>query len=98
MELRLDDPKSKEDDMGIIIVDVSLMFRDATIKRGYVRIFLITEVRVQVKFFFLHPTKNFGTKASFPFLFTEISSKKEQGMDRDITSHFILIEIPILHS
>ncbi|XP_072241231.1 multiple C2 and transmembrane domain-containing protein 2 [Leuresthes tenuis] len=35
MELRLNDPKSKEDDMGVIIVDVSLMFRDATIKRGY---------------------------------------------------------------
>ncbi|KAM4572918.1 multiple C2 and transmembrane domain-containing protein 2 isoform 2-T2 [Odontesthes bonariensis] len=35
MELRLYDPKSKEDDMGVIIVDVSLMFRDATIKRGH---------------------------------------------------------------
>eukprot|EP00064_Thunnus_orientalis_P001098 superscaffoldBa00000069_g1100 len=34
MELHLDDPKSKEDDMGVIIVDVCLMFRDATIKRG----------------------------------------------------------------
>ncbi|XP_033997476.1 multiple C2 and transmembrane domain-containing protein 2 isoform X1 [Trematomus bernacchii] len=34
MELRLDDPKSKEDDMGVIIVDVCLMFRDATIKRS----------------------------------------------------------------
>uniref|UniRef100_UPI0037E9A0C6 multiple C2 and transmembrane domain-containing protein 2 isoform X2 n=1 Tax=Semicossyphus pulcher TaxID=241346 RepID=UPI0037E9A0C6 len=34
MELRLDDPKSKEDDMGMIVVDVSLMFRDATIKRS----------------------------------------------------------------
>uniref|UniRef100_A0A8P4FYN9 Multiple C2 domains, transmembrane 2a n=1 Tax=Dicentrarchus labrax TaxID=13489 RepID=A0A8P4FYN9_DICLA len=28
MELRLDDPKSKEDDMGVIVVDVCLMFRD----------------------------------------------------------------------
>uniref|UniRef100_A0A3B5B0R5 Multiple C2 and transmembrane domain-containing protein 2-like n=1 Tax=Stegastes partitus TaxID=144197 RepID=A0A3B5B0R5_9TELE len=28
MELRLDDPKSKEDDMGVIIVEVCLMFRD----------------------------------------------------------------------
>uniref|UniRef100_A0A3Q3LHZ6 Multiple C2 domains, transmembrane 2a n=1 Tax=Mastacembelus armatus TaxID=205130 RepID=A0A3Q3LHZ6_9TELE len=28
MELPLDDPKSKEDDMGVIIVDVCLMFRD----------------------------------------------------------------------
>ncbi|KAM7396678.1 hypothetical protein PAMP_019702 [Pampus punctatissimus] len=34
MELHLDDPKSKEDDMGVIIVDVCLMFRDATIKRS----------------------------------------------------------------
>ncbi|XP_074489122.1 multiple C2 and transmembrane domain-containing protein 2 isoform X2 [Sebastes fasciatus] len=37
MELHLDDPKSKEDDMGVIIVDVCLMFRDATIKRSPVR-------------------------------------------------------------
>lgn len=41
MELRLDDPKSKEDDMGVILVDVCLMFRDATIKKGPVRVFLI---------------------------------------------------------
>lgn len=41
MELRLDDPKSKEDDMGVILVDVCLMFRDATIKKGLVRGFLI---------------------------------------------------------
>ncbi|GLD58667.1 multiple C2 and transmembrane domain-containing protein 2-like isoform X1, partial [Lates japonicus] len=34
MELPLDDPKSKEDDMGVIIVEVCLMFRDATIKRS----------------------------------------------------------------
>nr|XP_020466859.1 multiple C2 and transmembrane domain-containing protein 2-like isoform X2 [Monopterus albus] len=34
MELQLDDPKSKEDDMGVIIVDVCLLFRDPTIKRG----------------------------------------------------------------
>ncbi|KAK1888400.1 Multiple C2 and transmembrane domain containing protein 2 [Dissostichus eleginoides] len=34
MELRLHDPKSKEDDMGVIIVDICLMFRDATIKRS----------------------------------------------------------------
>ncbi|KAJ0029182.1 hypothetical protein NQD34_004179, partial [Periophthalmus magnuspinnatus] len=34
IELPLDDPKSKEDDMGVIIVDVCLMFRDATIKRS----------------------------------------------------------------
>uniref|UniRef100_A0A672JI55 Multiple C2 and transmembrane domain-containing protein 2-like n=1 Tax=Salarias fasciatus TaxID=181472 RepID=A0A672JI55_SALFA len=33
IELRLNDPKSKEDDMGAIIVEVCLMFRDATIKR-----------------------------------------------------------------
>ncbi|XP_054475457.1 multiple C2 and transmembrane domain-containing protein 2 [Anoplopoma fimbria] len=34
MELQLDDPKRKEDDMGVIVVDVCLMFRDATIKRS----------------------------------------------------------------
>nr|XP_046250607.1 multiple C2 and transmembrane domain-containing protein 2 isoform X2 [Scatophagus argus] len=34
MELPLDDPKSKEVDMGVILVEVCLMFRDATIKRG----------------------------------------------------------------
>lgn len=34
MELHLDDPKSKENDMGVIIMDVCLMFRDATIKRS----------------------------------------------------------------
>ncbi|KAK7890936.1 hypothetical protein WMY93_022899 [Mugilogobius chulae] len=34
LELPLDDPKSKEDDMGVIVVDVCLMFRDATIKRS----------------------------------------------------------------
>ncbi|XP_023259748.1 multiple C2 and transmembrane domain-containing protein 2-like isoform X1 [Seriola lalandi dorsalis] len=34
MELRLDDPKRKENDMGVIIVEVCLMFRDATIKRS----------------------------------------------------------------
>lgn len=44
MELRLDDAKSKEDDMGVILVDVCLMFRDATIKRGPVRVFVIWEI------------------------------------------------------
>ncbi|XP_070687550.1 multiple C2 and transmembrane domain-containing protein 2 [Pempheris klunzingeri] len=34
MELPLHDPKSKEDDMGVIVVDVCLMFRDATIKKA----------------------------------------------------------------
>ncbi|XP_029909758.1 multiple C2 and transmembrane domain-containing protein 2 [Myripristis murdjan] len=34
MELRLDDPKSKEDYMGVITIDVCLMFRDPTVKRG----------------------------------------------------------------
>ncbi|XP_068458844.1 multiple C2 and transmembrane domain-containing protein 2 [Clinocottus analis] len=34
LELKLDDPKSKEDDMGVIVVDVCLMYRDATIKRS----------------------------------------------------------------
>ncbi|KAM9854245.1 multiple C2 and transmembrane domain-containing protein 2 isoform 2-T2 [Aulostomus maculatus] len=34
MELRLDDPKNKESDMGVIVVDACMMFRDATIKRS----------------------------------------------------------------
>ncbi|XP_056138461.1 multiple C2 and transmembrane domain-containing protein 2 [Lampris incognitus] len=34
MELHLNDPKSKEDNLGVIIVDVCLMFREATIKRS----------------------------------------------------------------
>ncbi|XP_040019532.2 multiple C2 and transmembrane domain-containing protein 2 isoform X2 [Gasterosteus aculeatus] len=34
MELQLDNPKSKEDDMGVIVVDICLMYRDATIKRS----------------------------------------------------------------
>lgn len=38
MELQLDDPKSKEDDLGLILVDLRLMFRDATIKKGPVRV------------------------------------------------------------
>ncbi|XP_075998450.1 multiple C2 and transmembrane domain-containing protein 2 [Genypterus blacodes] len=33
-ELHLDDPKSKEKDMGVVLIDVCLMFRDATIKRS----------------------------------------------------------------
>ena len=37
MELHLDDPKSKGDDLGVVVVDVCLMFRDATIKRSPVR-------------------------------------------------------------
>lgn len=37
MELRLSDPKKKDDDMGVILVDVCLMFRDATIKKGLVK-------------------------------------------------------------
>lgn len=40
MELRLSDQKKKDDDMGVILVDVCLMFRDATIKKGLVREFL----------------------------------------------------------
>uniref|UniRef100_A0A3P8TCJ7 Multiple C2 domains, transmembrane 2a n=1 Tax=Amphiprion percula TaxID=161767 RepID=A0A3P8TCJ7_AMPPE len=34
ISLHLDDPKSKEDDMGVIVVEVCLMFRDATIKKN----------------------------------------------------------------
>lgn len=37
MELRLSDAKKKDEDMGVILVDVCLMFRDATIKKGLVR-------------------------------------------------------------
>ena len=37
VELRLDDPKSKEDNLGSIVVDLCLMYRDATIKRNPVR-------------------------------------------------------------
>uniref|UniRef100_A0A8C7ZGE2 Multiple C2 domains, transmembrane 2a n=1 Tax=Oryzias sinensis TaxID=183150 RepID=A0A8C7ZGE2_9TELE len=37
MDLPLEDSKSKEDDMGIIGVEVCLMHRDATIKKGPVR-------------------------------------------------------------
>lgn len=48
MELRLDDAKSKEDDMGVILVDVCLMFRDATIKRGPVRVFVIWEIFIDI--------------------------------------------------
>ncbi|XP_061898565.1 multiple C2 and transmembrane domain-containing protein 2 isoform X2 [Entelurus aequoreus] len=33
MDLHLSDPKSKEEDMGVIKVDVCLKFRDATLKR-----------------------------------------------------------------
>lgn len=47
MELRLSDPKKKDDDMGVILVDVCLMFRDATIKKGLVRQFLI-QVQMQI--------------------------------------------------
>lgn len=53
MELRLEDPKSKEDDMGVIIVDVCLMFRDATIKKGPVGIFQTLQVFVWWKSIFL---------------------------------------------
>lgn len=37
MELRLSDSKKKDDDMGVVLVDACLMFRDATIKKGLVR-------------------------------------------------------------
>ncbi|XP_077424850.1 multiple C2 and transmembrane domain-containing protein 2-like [Vanacampus margaritifer] len=35
LELPLTDPKSKEGDLGVLFVDVCLMFRDATIKRKW---------------------------------------------------------------
>ncbi|KAM6961198.1 multiple C2 and transmembrane domain-containing protein 2 [Aplochiton taeniatus] len=34
MELSLDDPSSKKDSMGKVLIDISLTFRDATIKRS----------------------------------------------------------------
>uniref|UniRef100_A0AAQ6IJJ0 C2 domain-containing protein n=1 Tax=Anabas testudineus TaxID=64144 RepID=A0AAQ6IJJ0_ANATE len=48
MELPLDDPKSKEDDMGVIVVDVCLMFRDATIKRSPVIVVGLFELNNQM--------------------------------------------------
>lgn len=44
MELQLDDPKSKEDDLGLILIDLCLMFRDATIKKGPVCVFLVGNI------------------------------------------------------
>lgn len=52
MELRLSDPKKKDDDMGVILVDVCLMFRDATIKKGLVRQFLIQVLYADANFCF----------------------------------------------
>lgn len=44
MELQLDDPKSKEDDLGLILIDLCLMFQDATIKKGPVCVFLVGSI------------------------------------------------------
>uniref|UniRef100_A0A3Q1AUQ4 C2 domain-containing protein n=1 Tax=Amphiprion ocellaris TaxID=80972 RepID=A0A3Q1AUQ4_AMPOC len=49
MELHLDDPKSKEDDMGVIVVEVCLMFRDATIKKNASSILGIKSLCNQLK-------------------------------------------------
>ncbi|XP_037538806.1 multiple C2 and transmembrane domain-containing protein 2 [Nematolebias whitei] len=34
LELHLSDPKGKENDLGVILVDIRLVFRDATVKRA----------------------------------------------------------------
>lgn len=44
LELQLDDPKSKEEDLGLIFIDLCLMFRDATIKKGPVCGFLVGNI------------------------------------------------------
>lgn len=40
MELHLDEPKSKGDDLGLILIDLCLMFRGVTIKKGPVSVSL----------------------------------------------------------
>lgn len=91
MELPLDDPKSKEDDMGVIIVDVCLMFRDATIKRSPVRVFLITSI-----FFDTFLLRIVCTDYSNLLLFIEMASKEEEGMDFNIfiSTFLYLLEVP----
>lgn len=73
MELRLSDPKKKDDDMGVILVDVCLMFRDATIKKGLVRgdFSLMASIRSRRVFhsFFLNVS------------FTEMGTEEKQGME-----------------
>lgn len=73
MELRLNDPKSKENDMGVILVDVCLMFRDATIKRSPVSVFMTWKVF----FLWLYSSLNC---ADSHFFSTEMATKEEQGM------------------
>lgn len=69
MELQLEDPKSKEHDPGFVLVDLCLMFRDATIKKS--------PVRVVVQHF---PTLNVCIVLIHILFFIEMGSKKEQGM------------------
>lgn len=72
MELRLSDPKKKDDDMGVILVDVCLMFRDATIKKGLVRESFCYGFQLQLQSF------------SFILLmvsFTEMGTEEKQGME-----------------
>lgn len=86
MELRLDDSKSKEDDMGIIGVDVCLMHRDATIKKG--------PVRKPLLLFALNIKRS--TNSYFLF-FVEISPEKEQGNILKIQFLLILFKYFILY-
>lgn len=68
MELQLDDPKSKEDDPGLILIDLCLMFRDATIKKGPVCVCFWLEIFANVVC--LHCINSC-------FVFIEMGSKKE---------------------
>lgn len=72
MELRLSDPKKKDDDMGVILVDVCMMFRDATIKKGLVREFLL----------WLSIAASTFPPASITLLsFSEMGAEEKQGME-----------------
>lgn len=80
MELRLSDPKKKDEDMGFIQVDVCLMFRDATIKKGLVRKFLLWRLFAAATF----------SPASFILImlsFTEMGTEEKQGMEFIFSQH-----------
>lgn len=80
MELRLSDPKKKDEDMGFILVDVCLMFRDATIKKGLVREFLLWLLIAAAT---LSP-------ASFILIMlssTEMGTEEKQGMEFIFSQH-----------
>lgn len=84
MELQLEDPKIKEHDPGLILVDLCLMFRGATIKKS--------PVRVVVQHF---PTLNACIVLIHILFFIEMGSKKEQGMYFNI--YITLHHIPNAH-